>query len=352
MTNNFRKVNVLRSEWDLPECYDNLNFSRRSAFGIFCEGFDKRKKLCVEIKRWSNLSNSETIKKALRELKMLKHLSHKNIVSYLNSFYVNTKLYIVTEVMHDNLNNIIRAQRLQSDDIRYIIFQITNALNYLHTCGIVHGDLKPSDIGINKDMSIKLIDLNAEQPKETDYVLTKWYRAPELLFAWKSATERVDLWSLGCIMAEFLCGRIIFAGRDHLQQLKLILELVGTPSKDFFNPSCHFCILTQNLMTGEKYVRSLPYFRKKSFRRAFDECNDDDTLDFLERLLILEPMERNDIKQALKHPYFKKFPQDDIDNVPKMSFEEIYNNGNGDANVDDDKGNWINLIRENVEIKD
>jgi p38 MAP kinase len=278
---------------------------------------------------------------------------------------VDTKLYIVTEVMHDNLNNIIRAQRLKSDDIRYIIFQIANALNYLHTCGIVHGDLKPSDIGINKDMSIKLIDLNAEQPKETDYVLTKWYRAPELLFAWKPATERVDLWSLGCIMAELTIHKINLSQKfknnfilflknlsmfSDLQQLKLILELLGTPSKDFFNPSCHFCILTQNLMTGEKYVRSLPYFRKKSFRRAFDECNDDDTLDFLERLLILEPMERNDIKQALKHPYFKKYPQDDIDNVPKMSFEEIYNDG--DANTEDDNGNWINLIRENVEIKD
>lgn len=117
--------------------------------------------------------------------------------------------------MQDNLNNIIRTQRLQSDDIRYIIFQIVSALHYLHiTCGIVHRDLKPLDIGINKDMSIKIIDLNAELPKETDYVLTKWYRAPELLFAWKRSTEKVDLWSLGCIMAEFLCGRIIFAGRD------------------------------------------------------------------------------------------------------------------------------------------
>lgn len=142
------------------------------------------------------------------------HLNHKNIISHLNSFYTDAKLYIVTDVMQDNLNNIIRAQRLQSDDIRFIIFQLVTALNYLHTCGIVHGDLKPTDIGINKDMSIKITDLNAEQPKETDYVLTKWYRAPELLFAWKQSTERVDLWSLGCIMAEFLCGRIIFAGRD------------------------------------------------------------------------------------------------------------------------------------------
>lgn len=79
------------------------------------------------------------------------------------------------DVMQDNLNNIIRTQRLQSDDIRYIIQQILSALNYLHRSGIIHGDLKPSDVGINKDFSVKIIDLNAERPKETDYVLTKWF---------------------------------------------------------------------------------------------------------------------------------------------------------------------------------
>jgi serine/threonine protein kinase len=79
------------------------------------------------------------------------------------------------DVMQDNLNNIIRTQRLQSDDIRYIIHQILSALNYLHKNGIIHGDLKPSDVGINKDFGVKIIDLNAERPKETDYVLTKWF---------------------------------------------------------------------------------------------------------------------------------------------------------------------------------
>jgi serine/threonine protein kinase len=102
------------------------------------------------------------------------HLTHKNIAKLLNSFYKDNKLYLVLEVMQDNLNNIIRTQRLQSDDIRYIIHQILSALNYLHRNGIIHGDLKPSDIGINKDFSVKIIDLNAERPKETDYVLTKW----------------------------------------------------------------------------------------------------------------------------------------------------------------------------------
>lgn len=79
------------------------------------------------------------------------------------------------QIMEDNLNNIIRTQRLQSDDIRYIIYQILGGLNYLHSSGIIHGDLKPTDFGINKDFSIKLIDLNVERPKEAD-TLTKWLK--------------------------------------------------------------------------------------------------------------------------------------------------------------------------------
>jgi serine/threonine protein kinase len=158
---------------------------------------DNKNKTSVEIKRWSITANRENSKKAFLELKMLKvnrfaflfshfaietvhllllqHSTHKNIVKLLNSFYKDNKLYLVMDVMQDNLNNIIRTQRLQSDDIRYIIHQILSALNYLHGIGIIHGDLKPSDVGINKDFSVKIIDLNAERPKETDYVLTKWF---------------------------------------------------------------------------------------------------------------------------------------------------------------------------------
>lgn len=157
---------------------------------------DTKHKTSVEIKRWSITANRENSKKALLELRMLKvnrfaflsrrflswqrffflqHLTHKNIVRLLNSFYKDNKLYLVMDIMQDNLNNIIRTQRLQSDDIRYIIHQILSALNYLHRNGIIHGDLKPSDVGIDKDFSVKIIDLNAERPKETDYVLTKWF---------------------------------------------------------------------------------------------------------------------------------------------------------------------------------
>lgn len=170
------------------------------AFSCLSVAHDKRSKASVEIKRWSIGGNREISKKAFLELKILKvneisgclddgrehkqnsliashcqHLTHKYIARLLNSFFKDNKLYLALEVMQDNLNNIIRTQRLQNDDIRFIIYQILSGVNYLHNCGIVHGDLKPSDIGINKDFSVKIIDLNVERPNETDYVLTKWF---------------------------------------------------------------------------------------------------------------------------------------------------------------------------------
>lgn len=98
-------------------------------------------------------------------------------------------------------------------------------------------------------------------------------------------------------------------------------------------------------MTGEKFVRSLPYFRKRSLRKIFDECDDDDTLDILEQLLTLEPTERIDTKQALEHPYFKKYLKNEAGdgNMPPRKFDdEIYS----------ESENWIEFLRQTVEITD
>lgn len=149
----------------------------------------------------------------MTNLFVFQHLTHKNIALLLNSFFKDNKLYLVIECMQDNLNNIIRTQRLQSDDIRYIIYQILSGLNYLHNCGIIHGDLKPSDIGINKDFTAKIIDLNIEQPKEADYVLTKWF--VEIFGKW-------SLWKDFSLLYVAGIGRQRFCSGGKHPQRKLI----------------------------------------------------------------------------------------------------------------------------------
>lgn len=94
-------------------------------------------------------------------------------------------------------------------------------------------------------------------------------------------------------------------------------------------------------MTGEKFVRSLPYFRRKGLRRVFDECDDDSTIDFLEKLLQLEPGERMDAETALKHPYLNRLTKDDESSIP-TKFEET---------LEVDSEDWITFIEQNVEIK-
>lgn len=132
-----------------------------------------------------------------------------------------------------------------------------------------------------------------------------------------------------------------------LQQLRLILELLGTPPKDFFTPPCHFCIITQNLMTGEKFVRSLPYLKKKPFRRAFEECEDEDALDLLEKLLQLEPADRIDSTKALAHAYVAKHA--DLDGGSCQSSQAVIN---FDEVIQVESEDWLTSIEENVDIKD
>lgn len=128
-----------------------------------------------------------------------------------------------------------------------------------------------------------------------------------------------------------------------LQQLRLILEMLGTPPKEFFNPPCHLCITTQNLMTGEKFVRSLPYFRKRSLRRIFEECDDDVAVNFIEQLLQLEPNERISAQSGLKHTYLNKhLLEEESSSSSPQKFEESFEVENED---------WISCIEANIEIK-
>jgi mitogen-activated protein kinase 1/3 len=138
----------------------------------------------------------------------------------------------------------------------------------------------------------------------TEYVATRWYRAPEVMLTFKEYTRAIDIWSVGCVLAEMLSGKPLFPGRDYHDQLSIILDILGTPSIDDF-----YAITSQR---SREYIRALPFRKKKSFQALFPGANPL-AIDFLEKCLTFSPKRRIEVGEALKHPYLAPYhdPQDE-----------------------------------------
>jgi len=132
----------------------------------------------------------------------------------------------------------------------------------------------------------------------TEYVATRWYRAPEVMLTFKEYTRAIDMWSVGCVLAEMLSGKPLFPGRDYHHQLSIILDVLGTPSlDDFYAISSH---------RSREYIRALPFRKKKPFATLFPAANPL-AIDLLEQLLTFSPKNRIDVEGALSHPYLEPY---------------------------------------------
>uniref|UniRef100_A0A2I3GMD6 mitogen-activated protein kinase n=2 Tax=Hominoidea TaxID=314295 RepID=A0A2I3GMD6_NOMLE len=204
--------------------------------------FDTKTGLRVAVKKLSRPFQSIIhAKRTYRELRLLKHMKHENVIGLLDVFTPARSLeefndvYLVTHLMGADLNNIVKCQKLTDDHVQFLIYQILRGLKYIHSADIIHRDLKPSNLAVNEDCELKILDFGLARHTDdemTGYVATRWYRAPEIMLNWMHYNQTVDIWSVGCIMAELLTGRTLFPGTDHIDQLKLILRLVGTPGAE------------------------------------------------------------------------------------------------------------------------
>ena len=140
---------------------------------------------------------------------------------------------MVTPLMDLDLGNIIKIQKLTDDQVKFIIYQIMRGLKYIHSAGIIHRDLKPSNLAVNEDCDLKILDFGLARPTDaemTGYVATRWYRAPEIMLNWMHYNQTVDIWSVGCIMAELLTGRPLFPGDDRESSFRLFSRYHQTSS--------------------------------------------------------------------------------------------------------------------------
>ena len=210
--------------------------------------------------------------------------------------------------MDTDLYKIMKSgQELSDDHYKFIIYQILRALLYLHSANIVHRDIKPSNVLINEDCTIKiwysfykisdfglsrsLCEKN--QLSLTEYVVTRYYRAPEVMLCSHNYSKSVDVWSAGCTFAELLSKTYLFPGENYLNQIKLILELLGSQSEEDmqFISNSH----------AKNYVLSFKNIPKKPLSNVI-RYNNNEALDLIDKMLVFNPNKRIEVEEAINHP--------------------------------------------------
>lgn len=261
----------------------------------------------VAIKKISNaFDNAIDARRTLREIKLVRHLSHENIVQIKDIVLPSNPaqfrdVYIAYELMDTDLHQIIRSpQPLSDDHVQYFLYQVLRGLKYIHSAAILHRDLKPSNLLVNANCDLKICDFGLARTSQkgqefmTEYVVTRWYRAPELLLSCSDYNQQIDVWSVGCVFAELLGRKPLFPGKDYVHQLNLITKVIGTPADEELE-----------FVTSEKarrYLNSLPRTERVSFQQMWPEANPV-AIDLLNKMLIFDPSQRITVEECLSHPY-------------------------------------------------
>ncbi|KAK4791107.1 hypothetical protein SAY86_031520 [Trapa natans] len=276
------------------------------AYGIVCSVLNSETNEMVAVKKIANAFNNHMdAKRTLREIKLLRHLDHENITAIRDVIPPPLRrefndVYIVTELMDTDLHRIIQSnQNLSEEHYQYFLYQILRGLKYIHSANVIHRDLKPSNLLLNANCDLKICDFglarpNAEDDVMTEYVVTRWYRAPELLLNSSDYTAAIDVWSVGCIFLELMNKRPLFPGRDHVHQMRLLIELLGTPSD-----ADHRFVRNEE---ARRYIRQLPRHPRQPLASVFPHVHPL-AINLLDRMLIFNPSERITVEEALAHPY-------------------------------------------------
>ncbi|CAH8872011.1 unnamed protein product [Trichobilharzia szidati] len=226
------------------EKYENLGLVGEGSYGMVIKCKNKETGRIVAIKKFIDSEDDKHVKKiALREIRMLKQLRHDNLVNLLEVFRRKKRLYLVFEfVDHTILDDLEKFPNgIEELRTKRILFQVIRGVEFCHLHNIVHRDIKPENILISRSGVVKLCDfgfartLAAPGEVYTDYVATRWYRAPELLVGDTKYGRPIDIWAIGCLAAEMLTGDPLFPGDSDIDQLHRIVRCLGNLSEKYQN---------------------------------------------------------------------------------------------------------------------
>ncbi|KAJ1459111.1 kinase-like domain-containing protein [Pelagophyceae sp. CCMP2097] len=347
VTRELKRYNVMGVRFDVDVRYSVLDVVGQGAYGVVCAAHDELTGQAVAIKKISNAFEHVTYtKRTLREVRLLRLLQHENIIG-LRTLLPPVKsdgfkdLYIISDLMETDLSSIIKSPQALSDDhVQFFVYQLLRGLKFLHsaTPPVTHRDLKPRNLLVNSNCDLKICDFGLarvdfeqydsrrggrEKPKPrkarasamTDYVATRWYRAPEIITGWAEYTKAIDMWAVGCVLAELLGRKPLLPGSDSQHQLELICQLLGPPA----------AATVAKIETREirEYLASIPRTRTRPFAELYPAAAPK-ACDLLAKLLVFEPAQRLDVEAALEQPYLDQlhFAEDEPrgPDIPRDAF--------------------------------
>lgn len=291
------------------EKYEKLAKIGEGSYGVVFKCRNKNSGHVVAIKKFMESEDDPMVKKiALREIRMLKQLKHPNLVNLIEVFRRKRKMHLVFEYCdHTLLNELERNPNGVADGVtRSVLWQALQALDFCHKHNCVHRDVKPENILITKQGVIKICDFGFARiliPGDTytDYVATRWYRAPELLVGDTQYGPAVDVWASGCVCAELLAGQPLWPGKSDVDQLYLIIRTLG-----------------KLIPRHQSIFKSNQFFRGVSLPEPEDMETLEEkfpgahslTLNFMKECLKMDPDERPTCAQLLESPYFDTCRED------------------------------------------
>lgn len=310
------------TQYILPKRYQDLAPIGQGAFGAVIKATDIETGKHVAIKKMLRPFQSEThAKRTYRELELLVHLNHEDaqVVQLYNVFTPEKNvndfqtLYFVLNFVDYDLSKVIkRGKPFTEEHIKLLIYSLLRGLKFIHSAGVIHRDLKPTNIGISQNSDLTILDFGlarvATSGLQTGYVATRWWRAPEVFINWERYDEKVDIWSVGCIMAELILLKPLFAGTDHIDQLTKIFDVVGTPSSETLDDVCE--------PFARDYIHKLPRKEKQDYKKLFGYKYEPGSrtpvsgispegIALLDRLLSFDHRKRPTAVEALSDPYFE-----------------------------------------------
>ncbi|XP_078441447.1 protein kinase superfamily protein isoform X2 [Wolffia australiana] len=310
-----RSINMLQGCRSVDE-FERMNKIDEGTYGVVYRAKDKKTGEVVALKKVKMEKEREGFPlTSLREINILLSLHHPSIVD-VKEVVVGSSLdsiFMVMEYMEHDLKALMETmkQPFSQSEVKCLMMQLLEGVNYLHDNWVLHRDLKTSNLLLNNRGELKICDFGLSRQygsplkPYTHLVVTLWYRAPELLLGAKEYSTAIDMWSLGCIMAELLAKEPLFNGKTEFDQLDKIFRILGTPNEKIWPGFPKLPGVKVNFVK-QPFNKLREKFPPTSFsgRPTLSEAG----FDLLNKLLTYDPEKRITAEEALNHDWFREVP--------------------------------------------